>query len=609
MAGAGPALEPGRDYHSLANADELRVEHVNLHLDVDFQHHRLNGVVDLSVRRLRATAAVLVLDTRDLDIRGAYLVRNPGSLLPLRWALGNAVPVLGRPLRIALPDGFNADTFVVRVSYQTQPQASGLQWLTRAQTADHAEPFLYSQSEAIHARSWIPLQDSPAVRVTYEAQVRAPPGLRVLMSADNKPTLPADGIYRFAMPQAIPPYLIAIAVGKLEFRALGERSGVYAEPSVADKAAREFADTEAMLRTSEQLFGAYRWGRYDMLILPPSFPYGGMENPRLTFVTPTLLAGDRSLVGVIAHELAHSWSGNLVSNATWRDFWLNEGFTTFLERRIVEALYGEPRRAMEDVLGLESLRRDLARLPPSDQILAIDLRGRDPDDGANDVPYEKGRLFLGWLEAKFGRDALQGFLRAYFDHFAFQSITTEQFRVWLQQQLLTLRPGVVDRVELDAWLFQPGLPASAVLPTSPAFTRVDEARAQWLAGKRDAASLPAAAWSTFEWLRFLDGFAVAPSVAALAELDARWGLTAQGNAMVECSWLQLAIRAGYEPALPRLEQFLTSIGRGLLIRPLYTELMKTTAGAERARQIYARARAGYHPITVQAIDKIVRAAH
>ena len=306
------------------------------------------------------------------------------------------------------------------------------------------------------------------MRVTYSAVVRTPKELVAVMSAPNDPNAPRNGEYHFRQRNAIPSYLIALAVGDLQFRAIGSRTGVYAEPSVADRAAAEFADTEKMLQAAQDLYGAYRWGRYDLLVLPPSFPFGGMENPSLTFATPTILAGDKSLVSLVAHELAHSWSGNLVTNATWSDFWLNEGFTVYVERRILEKIYGRPREEMEAVLGRQELEAELAKLPPGDQILHIDLKGRDPDDGVTSVPYEKGALLLRSLEEKFGRERFDAFLREYFDHFAFQSITTGIFVDYLQKHLLN---GNTD-IPLDEWLNKPGLPATAPRPVSDAFEKV-----------------------------------------------------------------------------------------------------------------------------------------
>jgi leukotriene-A4 hydrolase len=606
---ADEALRSGVDYHSFANVAEFRVRSVDLDLAVDFDAHRLSGHADLEVTRLAKNAGTLILDTRDLDIRSVALLRKGEAPIPLTFKLGEAQEFLGRPLDIEMPE--SADS-VVRVEYRTQPQASGLQWLTPAQTAGKRHPYLFSQSEDIHSRSWIPLQDTPQVRVTYRATIHVPGALRAVMSAAQGPVdAKTDGhglrAYRFEMKEAIPSYLIAIAVGDIRFRSLGPRTGVYTEPAVLGAAAKEFVDLESMLATCEKLFGPYRWGRYDLLILPPSAPYGGMENPRLSFITPTVIAGDRSLVSLIAHELAHSWSGNLVTNATWRDFWLNEGFTVYLERRILEALYGPRREQMEDALGLQALRRDLADLEPPAQHLAIDLRGQDPDEGTTQVPYEKGKLFLQFLESRYGREALDTFLRGYFDHFAFQSINTEQFLDYLRENLLTRKPGAVTEQQLHAWIYEPGIPGFAVLPSSEVFAPVDRARSAWLAGTVTTAQLPASGWTTQEWLHFLDNMPQPLPRARLDGLETVFALSQSGNAEIAHSWFRVAIRNDYTPAYPRLERYLTSIGRRKLVRPLYEDLMKTPRGAELARAIYAKARPGYHPITQTAVDAIVNA--
>jgi leukotriene-A4 hydrolase len=616
-AAAPPASgdDTRHDWHSFANVDAFRVTGLDLDLTVDFVARRLFGTAELEFVRVAGAARTLVLDSRDLDVRKVWLLRGAQAPLALPFRFGERDAVRGAPLRIELPAGAAPappQALKVRVEYGTRPTAAGLQWLTPAQSADKRTPFLFSQSESIQARSWVPLQDTPQVRFAYRATIHAPTGLRVVMAAGSAPagqTAAPAGVFRFDMPQPIPSYLLAIAVGRLEFRALGPRSGVYAAPGVIDAAAREFSDMESMIATCERLFGPYRWGRYDVLVLPPSFPLGGMENPRLSFITPTIIAGDKSLVAVIAHELAHSWSGNLVGNATWRDFWLNEGFTTYIERRILEALYGARRAAMEDVLGLEELRTALTQLKPAEQVLAIDLRGRDPEDNVNPVPYEKGRLFLGWLEARCGRAALQEFLARYFAHFAFQSITTEQFAQYLRANLLAQHPGVVREAELEEWLYQPGLPAFAVLPQSDALTRVDALRADWLAGKLTVSALPTHDWSTQEWQHFIDGLPETLEPARLAELDAAYHLTTTSNAEIACSWFKVAIRNDYGPAYDPLELYLTHIGRRKLVKPLYEALMKTPAGAAHARRIYRLARPGYHPLTAAAVDPIVLGPH
>ncbi len=608
-----------QDSHSYANPSAVRVRHIDLDWDVLFDQKILKGTTTLTIERTSQTEP-LILDTRDLKIERVETSVNGLQYTPGTFTVGTSDKILGAPLTIPLP----ARVTRVRIHYSTSPGASGLQWLTPAQTAGKKDPFMFTQSQAIHARSWIPLQDTPAVRVTYNARVRTPRNLLAVMSAENDARTPSDGDYSFRMRQPIPSYLIALAVGDLRFRSLGPRTGVYAEPQVILSAARELSDTERMVIATERLYGPYRWARYDILVLPPSFPFGGMENPRLTFATPTILAGDKSLVSLIAHELAHSWSGNLVTNATWRDFWLNEGFTVYLERRIQEAVYGRARAEMEAALGLRDLQEELATLEDRDEILHVDLKGRDPDEGFTDVPYEKGALFLLHLEQTFGRARFDGFLRSYFNHFAFQSITTEQFLAYLKQNLLDKNAALAARVPLDEWIYKPGLPGSAPKPSSPAFAQVEEQAKRWLRGEITPTQIPTVKWTTQERLHFLKFMQSAleppasgggPADASgtqlsqterlrlMGELDRALNLTRSGNSEIAFQWLLMSIQNKYEPAYPRLEEFLLSVGRRKFIRPLYQELAKTPEGRERALAMYRRARPSYHPIAVTSIDQ------
>jgi leukotriene A-4 hydrolase/aminopeptidase len=591
------------DFHSYSNPQEVKVRHLDLNWEVDFSKKILRGTATLSFERLAQTPnAQLVLDTRALNISRVEASIDGKSFQETTFTLGSVDPVLGAPLTIRLPERSTQ----VRVYYSTSPEASGLQWLEPAQTAGKQHPFLFTQSQAIHARSWIPLQDSPQVRVTYNAHVRTPKGLLAVMSAENDPRAIADGDYSFRMPQPIPSYLIALAVGDLRFRSMGTRTGVYAEPSVVDKAAREFSDTEKMIAATERLYGKYRWGRYDLLVLPPSFPFGGMENPRLTFATPTVLAGDKSLVSLVAHELAHSWSGNLVTNATWSDFWLNEGFTTYIERRILEEVYGREREEMEAMLGRQSLEEEMATLEERDRILHVELKGRDPDAGFTGVPYEKGALFLRSLEETFGRARFDEFLRGYFAHFSFQSIRTEDFVAYLEANLLNKNPQLAARVPLQEWIYKPGLPESAPRPQSKAFEYVAGQAKGWLAGQIPLARIETPLWSTQQWLHFLKSLPANLGRERMAELDRAFQLTRSGNSEIIFQWLLMSIQNGYETAYPRLEEFLTSIGRRKFIKPLYEELVKTPEGRIRALNIYRRARPTYHPIAVTSIDAVLK---
>jgi leukotriene-A4 hydrolase len=605
-ADATAKMDAARDAHSYSNPQEVRVRHVALDLDVLFDRKVLKGASTLTIERVKSDVDSLKLDTRDLKITKAEASIDGTSFTPAQFKLGAADKILGAPLTIQLPP----QAAKVRIEYETSPNASGVQWLEPAQTAGKKHPYVFTQSQAIHARSWIPLQDSPGVRVTYSATIRTPKELRAVMSAaqaaaDNK-RLP--GAYKFEMPQAIPPYLIALAAGDIASKPLGARAGVYTEPAMLEKAAREFEDTEKMIVATEKLYGPYRWDRYDILVLPPSFPIGGMENPRLTFATPTILAGDKSLVSLIAHELAHSWSGNLVTNATWRDFWLNEGFTTYLERRVTEAIYGREREEMEAALGLQSLKKELEELQDADEILHVDLTGRDPDEGFTLVPYEKGALFLRLLEETFGRERFDQFLKGYFERFAFQSITTGDFIAHLKQNLLDPNPQLAAKIQLEEWIYKPGLPANAPEPQSDAFAKVEAQAKEWLEEKTPAAKLRTKQWTTQEWLHFLRFLPQQLTANQLKELDQAFGLTKIGNAEIAHQWLLISIRKNYATAYPRLEEYLTSIGRQKLIKPLYEELMKTPEGKERALKIYAKARPGYHPIAQTAVDKIVKKA-
>lgn len=593
-----------KDAHSFSNPQDVTIKNVDLDWNVLFDQKILQGTATLTIeRRSNDKSAPLILDTRDLKIAKTEFSTDGKSFKPANFKLGAADKFLGSPLTIDLP----ADAKFVRVSYSTSPNASGLQWLAPEQTAGKKTPYMFSQAQAIHARSFIPLQDSPGVRVTYTARVRTPKGLLAVMSAEGnlQNNSARNGEYNFKMTHPIPSYLIAIAVGDLQFQSLGTRTGVYTEPAMLKKAAYELEDTEKMVEAAEELYGKYRWGRYDLLVLPPSFPFGGMENPMLTFATPTILAGDKSLVSLVAHELAHSWSGNLVTNATWSDFWLNEGVTTYIERRITEKIYGKSLREMETLLGRKNLDGELAEFEDRDEILHVNLDGRDPDDGFTEVPYEKGSLYLRHLEETVGREKFDKFLRGYFDAHAFQSITTATFLDYLQKNLIDENPKLITRADAEEWIYKSGLPANAPQPKSDAFEKVEARAKDFESGKVSAKNINASAWTTQEWLHFLQTLPENPGAARMAELDKAFNLTARGNSEIAFQWLLMSIKNDYQPANARLEDFLTSIGRRKFVKPLYEELAKTPEGKTRADEIYAKARPGYHPITVATVDGIL----
>lgn len=597
------------DPHSYAETDKFVVRHVALDLGTDFEAHRLAGTAELTVEQLDPAADRLVLDTRDLEISAVHLIEMSGRARVLAFKLAEPDPVLGSKLTIEFPHCCAATTQMrIRIAYRTSNEASALQWLEPVQTYG-AKPYLYSQGQAIHTRSWIPLQDTPSVRVTYDARIRTPPDLVAVMSASRVDGALPAGEHAFTMKQPIPPYLIALAVGDLRFQALDNRTGVWTEPSRLQTAAREFEDLPRMLEAGEEMAGPYRWDRYDLLVMPRAFAFGGMENPRLSFISPSVVAGDRSLVAVIVHELAHSWSGNLVTNATWDDFWLNEGFTTYLEHRLIEKLYGERRAEMEGAIAYEELLRTIRDLTdegrPGDTALQLKLAGRSPDEGISDVAYQKGRWFVSFLEERFGRPAFDAFLRAYFDAHAFQSIDTETFRAWLLEYLE--RPGApaMTAEEIDAWIYRPGLPATMPKVATGVFAPVDKVAVDWQSGRIATDALPAKDWIPMEWVRFLDEQPADLEHEKLAELRATYGLGADGNAEIALSWLELVIRTGYEPAYPDLERFLLDTGRWRLVESLFSELSRTESGRALGERIYAKAKPGYHASIRQAVERLL----
>lgn len=587
------------DPHTYAEPGEAVITHLDWEATVDFKNKIIEAkaayLVDAS-----ADAEKIMFDSKGLQIEAAFVDGEPVEFR-LEKA-GNAH--MGE--RLTLP--LHGSSKEVTIHYRTGNDAEALQWLDPAQTAGRLHPFLFTQSQAILARSWLPVQDSPGIRFTYQARLQVPAGLMALMSAENPAAKSADGRYDFKMDQPIPAYLMALAVGDLTYHSFGEKTGVYAEPAMIEAAAHEFGELENMLGTAEKLYGDYRWGKYDLLVLPPSFPFGGMENPRLTFVTPTILAGDRSLTSLVAHELAHSWSGNLVTNATWNDFWLNEGFTVYFERRIMEEMYGQSYAEMLAQLGFQDLQESVADLQRdghgADTKLKLDLQERNPDDGVTDVAYEKGYSFLRLIEEKVGRDRFDAFLVQYFNENAFKSMTTEAFIKYLNQNLFEKYEIPLDERLYQEWIYSPGIPENAPSVNSKRFEQVDEALALWMTG-RDATTLDTREWSSHEWLRFIRGLPEQMTQERMAQLDEAFNFTNTGNSEMLAAWLRHAIRNEYENGYESLERFLIRTGRRKFLVALYGELIKTEKGKEMARQIYRKARGNYHFVSVNTLDQML----
>jgi leukotriene-A4 hydrolase len=601
------SYDPAHDYFSFANTDQFVTRHLDLDLTVDFSAEQLHGSAILHLARIDPSATEVILDSRGLSVSDVTVALPDGPMVPAEFRFGEEDTIEGTPLIVSLPADFKPDAdFKIKLDYRTGPDASALQWLPPELTAGGKHPFMFTQSQAIHARSWIPLQDTPAVRITYSAVIHTPRELLAVMSANNDPLTPRSGEYRFDMPQPIPSYLVALAVGNMFFVPLGDQTGVYTEPEVLDAAAFEFSGTQDMLDIASELFGDYQWGRYDLLVLPPSFPYGGMENPRLSFITPSLLAGDHSLVSVIAHELAHSWSGNLVTNATWRDQWLNEGVTSYLDSRLMEVLYSKDRADEERVLGFEELLLNIDTIDPAWQALAPRLDSGDPDSFQGTIHYRKGELLLQYLENAFGRESFDEFLRSYFSNFAFGTITSELFLDYLDENLLQAHENKVSRSQVEAWLYEPGLPSDTPVPTS---TTLDQAAAMalaWSQGEVALNDLSVDGWSPHAMVHFINSLPADLPDDDLGQLDQALGLSAAGNAEIARTWFIQVAKRQHRTAYDQLEQHLNRYGRTRLVAPVYRAMAENGSDMELAREMFARAQGKYHPLTIASISRALQ---
>jgi len=584
-----------KDEHTFAKPAEAVVKHLDLDITVDFDTQTISGKATWTIDNI-SKGNEIIFDENTLEIAKVTLGDDEKTTA---FSLGDEVEFHGKPLKITI----EPTTTKVNIYYKTTKDAVALQWLKPEQTADKKYPFLFSQGESIWSRTWIPCQDSPGIRFTYNAKVTVPKDLMAVMSAVNPQQRNDTGTYTFKQDKPIPSYLMAIAVGDLKFKPIDKRTGVYAEPSLIDKAAWEFGELGDMVYAAEKLFGPYRWGRYDVLVLPPSFPYGGMENPNLTFLTPGVIAGDRSLTSLLAHELGHSWSGNLVTNATWDDVWLNEGFTTYVEHRIGEALFGVKEAKMQDVLSRKVLSDNMADYGannPSTQ-LKVDVTGKNPDESLSDIPYEKGYAFLQTVENAVGREKFDTFITEYFNSHAFQSITTEDFLKYFNEHLIKGDKVLADKIKAEQWIYKPDVPSNITTPVSADFNAIDQIQKNWR--KTGVTGLGAKIKSTNEKQHFIDYLPNDLTAAEMTSIDTEFNFTKGGNFVIKRQWFVQALKHQYKPAYPAIEQFLIATSRTGSLQTLYKEMVKTPQGKIWAKQIFEKARPGYHLTTVQDLQK------
>ncbi|MBW1654425.1 hydrolase/aminopeptidase [Flavobacterium quisquiliarum] len=586
------------DEHSYSKPELAVAKHLDLDIKVDFDTQTISGKASWTIDNI-SKGNEIIFDENTLNITKVTLGDEEKET---KFELGKDTEFHGKPLHIAI----EPNTTKVNIYYNTTKDAVALQWLKPEQTADKKKPFLFSQGESVWSRTWIPCQDSPGVRFTYNAKVTVPKDLLAVMSAVNPQKKNDTGVYTFKQDKAIPSYLMAIAVGDIEFQAIDNRTGVYAEPSMLKKSAYEFAELGKMVVAAEKLYGPYRWGRYDVLVLPPSFPYGGMENPNLTFLTPGVIAGDRSLTSLLAHELGHSWSGNLVTNATWDDIWLNEGFTTYVEHRIGEAIFGKKEFDMQNVITNKELVDNVAEYGDTspDTRLKVSLTGRNPDDGISMIPYVKGYAFLRVIENAVGREKFDVFIKNYFDAHAFKSITTEDFVKYLNENLIKGDKTLADKIKLEDWIYKPGIPSNITPVSSADFDAINKIQKSWR--ETGIAGLSKKITTTAEKQHFIDHLPADITAKEMEAIDKEFNFTKGGNFIIKRQWFVQALIHQYKPAYPAIEQFLIGISRTGSVMMLYKEMVKTPEGKVWAKQVFDKAKSGYHATTIQAVEGVLK---
>ncbi|XP_076093687.1 leukotriene A-4 hydrolase-like isoform X3 [Mytilus galloprovincialis] len=601
------------DPSSHSHPEDCRLVHLDLELNVDFNKHIFSGFAHLTVEKHKDGVDTVVLDSKDLKIKN---VTDQSTGQQLSYSLGDKLEVFGSRLEIRLPTT-NGNKLNISIEYETSPEASAFQWLTADQTAGKRQPYLFSQCQAIHCRSFVPCQDTPSVKFPYTAKITAPKEITLLMSAistgsETDSSDSTKSIYRFEQKVPIPSYLIAIVGGDLESRDIGPRSKVWSEKEFVDAAAFEFSETETMLKTAEDLCGPYVWGRYDLLVLPPSFPYGGMENPCLTFVTPTLLAGDKSLADVVAHEISHSWTGNLVTNKNPEHFWLNEGHTVFVERKIQGRMNGEPLRQLSAAEGWNDLQQgvvDVLKNGPYTKLIP-DLRGVDPDDAFSIVPYEKGFTLLYHLETLLGGpDEFEPFLKAYIEKFKYKSIDSTQWKDFLFS-FFQSKVDVLNKVDWDTWFSAVGMP-----PIKPEYDESLAVPCQELCDKWSASSDSDPSQFSAKDITMLTSNQIriflykvllleSPlSLIKVKKMEELYKFNDRKNSEIRLKWLLLCLKVHWEDSIQYALKFVNEQGRMKFVRPIYRALYAWEGSRDTAIKNFLSKRPEMHTTTAELVAK------
>lgn len=608
------------DDHSYANVNQVRTKHLHLDLDVNFENKTIYGVARHDLGKHNSDN--VIFDTKYLQIQ-KITSGEKGKEKELEFVIGSwdKDSILGQPLIVTLKKSER----YINIYYQTTTKTVALEWLEPLQTRGKIHPILYTLGSPTSTRTWIPLQDSPTNRFTYSATVKVPKELMAVMSAENQVKRNSEGIYKFSMKKPIPSYLVALSVGNYSYKRISDKCGIYSESEFLSQASDELEDLPKMMQITEKMFGPYQWGKYDLLIMPNSFPYGGTENPCLNFIHPTVLAGDKSLSLSLVKQLAHSWAGNLVTPRSWNDLWLNEGLTVYFEHRILEELEDNEYSNMLTLVKFNELKEEIKYLKKVNRLgdthLKLDLKNRNPDTGVIEVSQIKGALFFKTLETKVGRKKIDEFLVNYLNSFAFQAISTEKFIEYFKNELID---PIKLSFNIDEWIYQPGIPKNCINVNSERLNEMQKFAREFASGidifepktifepipksrkiKRITKQIKRSDYSTYEWIEFIRKLPKNISPEKMAMVDAYMNFSNWGNSEVMTEWYVLSIQSGYKPALSPMEEFVSRVGRSKYLLPIYAALNETEENRQLALSIFEIAKMNYHSISISAIENLL----
>ncbi|RKF54402.1 Leukotriene A-4 hydrolase-like protein [Erysiphe neolycopersici] len=602
-----------RDPNTFSNYNQWETKHTDVNLTIDFEEHRLTGTVSLSIESLtESESEEVILDTSYLDIKSINIEGSKST----EWYVKDRTEPFGSPLFIKIPGGASRGSKIsVDISLSTTEKCTAIQWLTPSQTSNKKFPYMFSQCQAIHNRSIFPCQDTPDVKSTYKFRIRSP--LPVVASGlftgasnfrQKQDKKPGSLLYSFDQLIPIPSYLFAIASGDIATASIGPRSFVSTGPEELSSAKWELEkDTENFIEIAENIIFSYPWTQYNVLVLPPSFPYGGMENPIFTFATPTIISGDRGNVDVIAHELSHSWSGNLVSNASWEHFWLNEGWTTYLERRIIAAVHGEPHRDFSAIIGWKALEDSIALFGSDHEFtkLVVDLKGRDPDDAFSSIPYEKGFHLLYYLEKLLGKSTFDQFIPYYFKEWSYKSLDSYDFKSTLLDffKSNSEAQSKLESVDWITWFHKPGLPPKPQFDTSLADKCYSLAN-QWQSEKYTPDISDILGWSANQVVVFLEQvqlFSKPLSVSQSRTMGQVYSLIESQNVEITSRYFAIGLSARDPSVYQATADLLGNVGRMKFVRPLYRKLVQVNH--QLALETFEKNKDFYHPICRAQVQK------